>query len=259
MTHKFNAVVLAGDRGPSDPVAKAASTFGKAAVEFNQKTLLETTLNTLNQAQLVDKIFSVGPSTECLSCTPQLAEIIQRYQATHIAPAAGPSASAVSGVQASAYFPTLIVTCDLPLLNAEIVDEFCSTVVKQQADFVAAAVDYQTIAQLIPELKKTKYSFKQDQVCFANLFAVLAEPGLKALDFWQTIENDRKRPIEIVKKIDWSSLIQYQLGELTLNKVEQVLSDKIDARLAIQLFNQPQLAIDVDSAHDYKVMSNYLT
>ncbi len=259
MMHKFNAVVLAGDRGPTDPVAKAASRYGKAAVEFNQRTLLESTLDTLGQAQQIDKIFTVGPSIECISRTPQLAEIMQHYQATHLAPAAGPSASALAGVRAATIFPTLVVTCDLPLLNAQVVDEFCTSAAMRQADFVAGAVDYQTIARLIPELKKTKYSFKQDQVCFANLFAVLGEPGLKALEFWQSIENDRKKPIEIVKKIDWSSLLQYQLGKLTLSKVEQALSAKINARIAIQRYDNPALAIDVDSAHDYQVISNYLS
>lgn len=259
MMHKFNAVVLAGDRGPTDAVAQAACQHGKAAVEFNQRTLLESTLATLSQAQQIDKIFTVGPSNECISRTPQLAEILQHYQATHLTPAAGPSASALAGVQASAIFPTLIVTCDLPLLHAQVVDEFCTSALMRQADFVAGAVDYAEIARLIPELKKTKYSFKQDQVCFANLFAVLSGAGLKALEFWQSIEQDRKKPIKIVKKIDWPSLVQYQLGTLTLDKVEQVLSAKIDARLAIQRSHQPELAIDVDSAHDYQVITNYLS
>ena len=259
MTLKFNAVVLAGDRGPSDPVAQCASTHGKAAVEFNQISLLESTLQTLSQAQQIDKIFMLGPSTQCVELLPHLVDIMQRYQATYMAPASGPSASALAGIRCSAHYPTLIVTCDLPLLNAEAVDEFCNAVCSHDADFVAGAVDYAAIAELIPALKKTKYRFSQQHVCFANLFAVLTQGGLKALEFWQSIEHDRKRPIEIIKKIDWPSLIQYQLGKLTLAKVEQVLSARIDAHLAIQLFDCPELAIDVDSAHDYQVLTDYLS
>lgn len=255
---KFNAVVLAGDRGPSDPVAQAAGTYGKAAVEFQDVSLLERILSTLQQAQSVQQIFIVGPSQECIQQVPHLHEVIHEYGAKYLSPAKGPSASAALGIETSQYYPTLITTCDLPLLTAYSVDLFCNSVSTVDADFVAGAVEYSFIGNLIPELKKTQYSFVNQQLCFANLFAVLEEPGLRAIEYWQSIENSRKKPFEMVKKIDWMSLVRYKLGRLSLHQVESVLSQKIGARLAVQLFSTPEIAIDVDTAHDYEIMSKYL-
>ena len=256
---KFNAVVLAGDRGLSDPVAQAGKTFGKAAVEFQDVSLLERILTTLKQAQSIGQVFIVGPSQLCLEQVPHLQNIISQYDAHYLEPAKGPSASAALGIKAAEHYPMLITTCDLPLLNAESVDQFCHSVLTLNADFVAGAVEYKHIGKLIPELKKTKYSFVEQQLCFANLFAVLEEPGLKAIEYWQSIENSRKKPFEMVKKIDWMSLLRYKLGKLSLHQVESVLSQKIGARLAVQLFSNPEIAIDVDTAHDYEIMSKYLT
>lgn len=255
---KFNAVVLAGDRGPADPVAQAAGTYGKAAVEFQDVSLLERILSTLQQAQSVEQIFIVGPSQECLQRAPHLRKVIHKYDAKYLSPSEGPSASAALGIKTSQHYPTLITTCDLPLLNADSVDLFCNSVSTVDADFVAGAVEYSFIGNLIPELKKTQYSFVDQQLCFANLFAVLEEPGLRAIEYWQSIENSRKKPFEMVKKIDWMSLVRYKLGRLSLHQVESVLSQKIGAHLAVQLFSTPEIAIDVDTADDYEIMSKYL-
>jgi len=255
---KFNAVVLAGDRGLVDPVAQAAATFGKAAVEFQNVSLLERILSTLRQAQSVAQINVVGPSQSCLEQCPHLYDVIDKYGAHYIVPASGPSASAALGIRTAQHLPILISTCDLPLLNAQAVDLFCQHVASIKADFIAGAVEYEHIGQLIPELKKTQYTFVGQKLCFANLFAVIEEPGLRAIEYWQSIEKSRKKPLEMVKKIDWMSLVRYKMGLLSLDEVERVMSQKIGARLRVQLFNRPELAIDVDSAHDYKVMSDYL-
>lgn len=255
---KFNAVVLAGDRGQADPVAQAANTFGKAAVEFQSVSLLERILSTLRQAQSVEQIFIVGPNSSCLEQCPHLSDVIKEYGAHYLVPAMGPSASAAMGIRTAQRLPILITTCDLPLLNADSVDLFCQHVASIEADFVAGAVEYEHIGQLIPELKKTQYTFDGQKLCFANLFAVLEEPGLRAIEYWQSIEKSRKKPLEMVKKIDWMSLVRYKMGLLSLDQVERVMSRKIGARLRVQLFARPEMAIDVDTAHDYKVMNKYL-
>ena len=95
-------------------------------------------------------------------------------------------------------------------------------------------------------------------VCFANVFAVLNTDGVKAIEYWQDVEESRKRPIELIRKIDWLSILSYKLGRLSLSQVADKLSNKVGARLVIENFSVPELAIDVDSAHDYKVLSEYL-
>jgi len=53
-------------------------------------------------------------------------------------------------------------------------------------------------------------------------------------------------------------LVRYKMGLLSLDQVERVMSRKIGARLRVQLFARPEMAIDVDTAHDYQVMNEYL-
>jgi len=150
------------------------------------------------------------------------------------------------------------VTCDLALLNTRSIEAYCDAVINLQADFVATAIDYQKIHQIIPSLRKTRYRFNQSAWCFANVFAVLSSDGLKAIEYWQHLEQSRKKPIQLIRKIDWWSLINYKLGRLSLEQVALTLSQKVGAHLQIVNMNIPELAIDVDSAHDYHVVKSYL-
>jgi GTP:adenosylcobinamide-phosphate guanylyltransferase len=254
----WNAVVLAGDRGDSDPVAKAANVSGKAAAKLQNITLIERVLSALHQSNSINKIFVVGPSQQCIDNNSDVRAVLEKYNVDTIKPAKGPSASAMRGVLASARYPTLVVTCDLPLLNAVMIDDYCQQVINVKADFVVGAIDYVLIGESVSALKKTKYKFNGQAVCFANLFAVMNPQGIKAIEYWQDVEESRKRPIELIRKIDWMSILSYKLGRLSLPQVANKLSKKVGAKLVIEDFSVPELAIDVDSAHDYEVLCDYL-
>ena len=255
---QWNAVILAGDRGPSDPVARAANVEGKAFAMLQDKTLMERVVSVLHESVYVNKIYTVGPKQGYLVKHPRIQSFLEKHAVHMVDPAAGPSASAIKGVMQSAFYPTLLVTCDLALLNANLVDEYCVKMSQVEADFVACAVDYQQIHKKIPALKKTQYHFDRQTVCFANVFSVLSASGLKAIEYWQDVEQSRKKPIELINKIDWLGVLKYKFGRLSLNQAASRLSSKVGARLEIATMSQPELAIDVDSAHDYRVIQDYL-
>lgn len=258
MSKQWNAVILAGDRGLSDPVASVAGVEGKAFAKLQDVTLIERIISVLHECDSVNKIYAVGPNQKYLASRVNVRSFLEQHDVCLLEPESGPSASAMRGVTQSDFYPTLIVTCDLALLSAKVLDEYCMTMIDISADFVACAIDYQKVHEKIPELKKTQYQFGNKVVCFANVFAVLTHEGLKAIDYWQEVEKSRKKPIQLIRKIDWLSLLQYKLGRLSLDQVALKLSEKVDANLKIQCLANPELAIDVDSAHDYRVIQKFL-
>lgn len=257
MIKSWNAVVLAGDRGASDPVSNAANVYGKAAAKLQNITLLERVVSVLEQSTSINRIFAVGPSRQCLQKHSEIYDLFEKYNVEVLEPASGPSASAMHGVLASASYPTLVVTCDLPLLEVSMIDNYCQQMSKVNADFVVGAIDYVLIEKKMSALKKTKYKFNDQTVCFANLFAVLNSQGVNAIKYWQQVEESRKKPIELIRKIDWLSILSYKLGRLSLPQVADKLSRKVGAKLVIENLSVPELAIDIDSAHDYEVLLRY--
>ena len=259
MKTQWNAVILAGDRGLTDPVALAGGVESKAFAKLGNATLFERIISVLTQCESIYKIFSVGPNQKYLSNYSSIQSYVEQHRVQLLEPASGPSASAIQGVLQSNYFPTLVVTCDLALLNSKILDHYCMALSNNDADFVATSIDYQKIHTMIPELKKTQYKFEKQTVCFSNVFALLSPQGIKALEYWRDVEKSRKKPIELIRKIDWLSLLNYKLGRLSLDQVAAKLSVKVGANLNIVSMNDAELAIDVDSAEDYKIIQKYLS
>ena len=188
----FNAVVLAGDRGGDDPLLKAANVGAKAEVVLGGSTQLEKVLLALRQAKHVNSIFVVGPRLAQVRDSEQLTSLLSKYDAVSVPVEEGPSASAIAGVMRSNSFPTLIITCDLPLIESECIDQYCRELINASADFIIGAINHADIVSYVPGIKKTIYRFRQEAICFANVFAVMGKQGMQALEFWQQMEKLRK-------------------------------------------------------------------
>lgn len=252
----YNAVVLAGDRGSNDPVLMQAKVPSKAEISFAGLMQLERVLIALSNADYIDKIFVVGPNKK--QATSRLHQVIAEYQAIPVPIAEGPSASAMQGLNYSPHFPALVVTCDLPLLKAEHINAYCRQISAVTADFIIGTVSYASIADAFPEMKKTIYKFTEGSVCFANIFAVMTDKGMRAVDFWRQMENLRKSPLQIITRMGWKNLLLYKLGRLSLDEVARILSNRVMAQVEIEDVLIPALSVDIDSVHDYEVMSRYL-
>ena len=256
---KWNAVILAGDRSKQDSVAQHAKVNCKAEVVLAGKTLLEHVIAALADSSSISKIFTVGPDPAIVKNIERLNEVFERYNITPLPIAEGPSRSALRGVKASSRYPTLVLTCDLPLLNANLIERYCGLIAEANADFIIGAVEYKQITRLFPSLKKTNYMFGSQSLCFANLFAVHSEKGLRAIQFWQDIEGSRKKPLEVIKRVGWTSVLRYKAGLLNIDHAAQQLSRKTGARIAILNIDFPELAIDVDSVDDFEQLQNYMS
>ena len=257
MNH-WNAVILSGDRAHNDPVASVAGVSCKAEAKIAGVMLLERILDALSRSASVNKIVSVGPDPKILKNRVVVDKLLKKYNAQTISPAIGPSESALRGVQKFSSYPTLVITCDLPLLDSTIIDHYCRQVENIDADFVIGAVHFENIENLLPHISKTTYTLDRQPTCFANLFSVLTPSGLNAINFWRSIENSRKKPLEVVNRVGWTSVLRYKFGWLSTEGAAAKLSDKTGSRIKIEHFSQAEIALDVDSARDYEILGDYI-
>ncbi len=256
---RWNAVILAGDRAQNDPVAVFTGVSCKAEVPIGSSMLLRRVVTALANSRYVEEIYCVGPDEHVITDKYSVAALFEEFNVTRLPIEIGPSLSALRGVQASSHYPTLIVTCDLPLLSADLVDKYCQNLNNIHADFAIGAVDSRRISNLLPELKKTTYQFGVQSVCFANLFSVMTESGMRAIEFWQNIEGSRKKPLEVIRQVGGFSILQYKLGKLSLQQAARQLSRKTSAHIEIVDTPYPEVAVDVDSVSDYKILQAKLS
>lgn len=236
----FNALILAGARGGIDPVAAYAGVANKALIAVGGRTML---------ARVVDALRGAGAG-RILVCTND--EMVRRevlaLGTELIAAEAGPSASAARGF-ALAGAPLLLTTADHALLRPEWITAFLGAV-PDDADVAVLLARRETIERDAPTTKRTYLRFADGDWSGCNLFWLGTPAANAALELWQHVERDRKRPWRIVRRLGIMPLVRYATGRLTLANALADIGGRVGvhARMVESAFGLA--AVDVDKPGD---------
>ncbi len=259
VAHPFIAIVLAGDRGPDDPLVIATGAACKALVEIDGQPMVLRVLKTLGNSSHIGQRILSGPRKEFLQNQPLLKQQIADKQLEWKPPQATPSTSAGHAMQNTAkQQPVLITTADHPLLTPEIVDHFCEHSLNQDLDAAVGLCEYQRIKLAFPGIRKTVLKFSDGEYCGCNLFAFLTDDARRLADIWRQVENQRKNPLRIIRLLGWMSVARYLTGTLSLQNAMDALSKKLDLRIGAVILPYPEAAVDVDSVADQILVQNKL-
>lgn len=193
----FTAIVLAGERPSGGVLSQALGLPASVLVDVAGKPSLERVLEAITATKQAEAGLVCGPAPEVYHATPVLRQMVEAHGFQWLAPAQGPSASAIRAVEALRRFPLLITTGDHALLTPELIDGFCSQALAASGDVVVGLVPHALVEAAFPESRRTVQRYRDGAYCGSNLFAVLNGEGLHALRFWQAVEAERKRPWKI--------------------------------------------------------------
>ena len=253
------ALILAGERGGRNPVAQAAGVTEKCWVPAAGVPMLLRVVDTLCQCRAVSRI---AISLQAGATDEDREALAQRAAGLELAlmpSGASPTASILEAVGSlEDPYPLLITTADHPLLNAEMVDHFWAACKSSDADVAAAVTPASVIQRAYPETRRTYLRFGDGPRSGANLFALLRPEGLRAVEFWQRIEQNRKRPWRIMSAFGLSPLLAYLLGRLTVDRAARQASEIIGAKAAIVDLPFAEAAIDVDKPADLVLVERIL-
>ena len=236
-----NALVLAGSRpGGLDPVAAAEGVAHKALVDVAGMPMLARVLRALREAG-VEQIGLVADLPEVLS-------IGYAFGAFPLAPGAGPSASVASGF-AQLGAPLLVTTADHALLRAEWVADFVEDT-PRAADVAVLLARRRAIEAAVPGARRTYLRFADGEWSGCNLFLLRTARAQAAIDTWEAVERDRKRPWRIASRLGLATLISYLAGRLTLDEAITRLGRKVGVEARAVAARDGLAAVDVDKPGD---------
>lgn len=255
MTHltpssQWHVVILAGDRGPDDPVARQTGASCKALVDVNGQALLARVLDTLSRCGELKSSAIIGPDTKIMEANSQLAALIADSRAQWIAPAATPVASVLKALDlAPDDRPVLIVTADHVLLTPAMVTAMCQA--DSDLDLGVGLVDHARIHSAYPHTRRTATRLGRHAYCGCNLFAVYRPAGRRLIERWRAVEQQRKHPARLVSgMLGWFALLRYGLRLLSLESAFRGLSRRHGLKVGPVMLDDPRAAIDVDSPAD---------
>lgn len=247
---KFRAAVLAGERPGGSAFSRELGLPASVLVDVAGKSALARVIEALESSKLVEGGVLCGPSEDVHRRNPEFEEILHDSSFRWMAPMTGPSASAVAALERMGHFPALLTAGDHALLDAELIDDFCSRALALDVDVAFGLVPYSIVKAAYPESKRTVLKFSDGEYCGSNLFAILAQRGKAGPAFWSKLEADRKRPWRMARRIGAGMLLRYLLGRLTLEGALDSLSKAMGCRVGFVLIDKPRAAVDVDSVAD---------
>jgi GTP:adenosylcobinamide-phosphate guanylyltransferase len=252
-------IVLAGDRGPDDPVARETGADCKALSPVCGVPMLLRVLDTLRQAPGVATIVLAGPRQAVLDTNPWLAKKLQDAGIAWVPPGASPSASALQALDAvPAGTPVLITTADHVLLAPEMLAAMHEGA--RGHDVAVALAPYRLVHSAYPKSRRTVLRLGRDGgYCGCNLFAVNSDNGKRLVSMWRQVEAQRKHPARmIVGLLGIWGVLRYLLGLLTLDQAMARLSRRTGIDVHAVVLTQPEAAVDVDSVDDLRLAETIL-
>ena len=244
--NRFACVVLAGERPGGSPFSRELGLAASVLVDVAGKSSLQRVIETLESSPSVVGGVLCGPNEAVYDAVPEIRSILEGTGFRWMPPRAGPSASAVAGIEKLDRFPILLTAGDHALLTPEIVEDFCCRAGQQDADVVFGLAPYALVREAFPESKRTVLRFSDGAWCGTNLFAILTRDGKAGPIFWSGLEADRKRPWRMARKIGPGLILKFFLGRLTLDSVLEALSRAMGCRVGCVVIENPRVAVDVD-------------
>ena len=260
ITGKFAAIVLAGDRGPDDPVAKVAGVGCKALVPVAGRPMILRVLDALKGSSVIDSLLVCGSSSSLAGHSPELDGLIADGKIRWVENKSSPSLSTQAALSV---LPddkaVLVTTADHALLTSQMVDHFCTRAAETGCDVVAGLARADMVARAFPEGRRTVTRLRDGGYCGCNLFAFLTPRASRALNFWRRVEAQRKHPLKIVQTLGPVAILRYLIGRLTLEEGLARMSDLMDACAAVVWMPDAEAAVDVDKLEDWALVEKYLT
>jgi GTP:adenosylcobinamide-phosphate guanylyltransferase len=256
----FHAVVLAADRIAADPVARHAGVACKAAAPVAGQPLLSRVMETLRGVRGMGRIIVLGPARPCLDRHPILAVALQDAKATRLDPDSSPSRSAMRGLnEAGIASPVLITTADHALLKAPLVESFMEASVASGADLTVALLLHGRVAAAFPGMRRTVLRLGPGY-CTCNLFAVMTAAGIRVIESWIAMEQQRKHPARYVAGLlGVPGFLRYLIGALSLDAALAGVSRNLGARIAPVILDDPEAGVDVDTPDDLRRVEEVLS
>jgi CTP:molybdopterin cytidylyltransferase MocA len=242
-----NVILLAGAAN-NGPLKEISPVTNEALIDIGGKPMIQYVLNALGQSTEVNRVVIVSPPGEI---EPHVTGAKLEF-----VPSAG---SIVDNIVAAARIlpvdeQILIATCDIPLINGEMIDGLIRLCRQRPADLYYPIVEKGLGEQKYPVVKRTYVHLREGTFTGGNLFlvnpAVIERTAPKVRGFL----DYRKNPLKLAGLLGLSFLFRYLvLKNLKLKELESKVSQMWGIDGAVILCPWPEVGIDVDKPSDLQL------
>jgi len=252
------ALVLAGSRPGSDPLAAAAGVATKALVPINGRPMIDHVVRTLTEHPRIGKVVVLSQQGAAGLANHPATQWLTDHEKVHFEISGGGiSQSLLDLIDHGAVAPPfLLTTVDNILLNHAIMDEFLKGI--SNADIAVAMVERTTLMRAYPQSRRTWLTFRRGWWSGANLFWLGSDHARSALQLWRHIEQDRKKGWRVISAFGPALLIGAALRILTIHQAIVRAGKRLGLNAKMIEISIPEACIDADKPEDVALIESIL-
>lgn len=242
----FDAIVPAGGTIDSEFAAKVG-TDQKALIEFNRKSMLETTLRALRESGVIRNVVVVG-SKDVQTKAANFAAIGLDSGNT------GPEnifkgLDKLKEIDAN-LDKALIVTCDLPFIDADTIRNYVN-LCPADKDIVVPVIEADDFNRTYPGTTSTFVKTKDGTFTIGGIFMMNAKKMPQIRSSIEQVFAKRKSKLGMAMLIGPAFIIKYLTKTLTLKDLEAKIESMLKCTGKALRGAPVELAYDIDDLTDY--------
>lgn len=247
---KLTALVLAGSRPGTDPLAQAAGVATKALVPVAGRPMIDHVARALLDHPAIGTVVLMAQQPEVLAGHPQTAWLKQEPRIHFRMSGNGISQSLLDWMEENpSGLPALVTTADNVLLNAAMIDAFLAGAAG--SDVAVAMVERAVLMRAWPQSRRTWLKFRGGAWSGANLFWLGGQGAAHALAKWREVEQDRKKGWKIVSAFGPALLLGAALRLLSVHQAVAKAGRRLGAGEArVVPMPMAEACIDADKPDD---------
>lgn len=254
-----NAVITAGGLlKPEDPLVELLPEYSpqnKVFLRLGDKPVLQWVLDALTATGRVEQIIVVGRSSEegWTSTKPLI----------FLPDQGGLIENAIAGLSHSARISpekshSLIISGDIPLLEARMVDWVLDHGLPQDADLLFHVVSDTVMEEQFPGSNRTYTALKDARVCGADVHLIAHRVIDSHFELWKKLAAARKSPLKLAAVFGPGMLLSILMKRYKLKELAGVLSHRLDIDARADFSPFAAMGMDVDKQNQFQLVSEEL-
>ncbi len=248
----MDAIVIAGGiPNPEDPLYDYLKGDAKALVDVAGKPMVQWVLDALGESKRVKNVILVGLSPKNpLTCKKPLHYLTNQGRML---------ANIVAGVKKSIELDkkskyVMIVSSDIPALQAHMVDWLVDTAMETQDDLYYGICEKSVMEERFPGSNRTFTKLKDMEVCGADINVTHVRMATEHLDTWEDLLGARKSPLRQASKLGLGLLFSLFTRQLTFDDAVRRVSERIGIKGRAIVWPYAEACMDVDKPHQLELL-----
>jgi GTP:adenosylcobinamide-phosphate guanylyltransferase len=250
-----DALVLAG--GSARGIVAEEEMTPKALIDINGRPMLAYVLDVLEQAEQVESVTVVLPSSvQNLSCLDKADVVI--HSDGSLTENFYKGVMGISAESPGRERQILSVTADIPLLTVQAVDDFIARCGETYAGIYYPIVAKSMITEKYPKVERTYVTLREGKFTGGNLFLFDRQLALDNRELLRKVTSARKSPLSLIRMLGLSFIIRFMFHSLTVRGLEEKVSSLVGERVIAVPTPYVEISVDVDKASDLDLVRSEL-